>query len=137
MLVKRLLRFYRSAEKLNGYLDALIEHVAVQSGLDTFSRAEKYVERLVALTADKEKLGNLWARLNSVMEGLTDADRVTLYKYADSRVKPANEADRRETHRAVVKFTRRAFGILSGGQEAIKLVNRYYSLMFPSIGGTT
>ena len=133
MKVKRLLRFYRSAEKLNGFLDKLMEHVAVQSGLDAFLRGECVADKLLSLIEEKQKLSNLWARLNGVMEGLTEADRLTLNNYADMRSRPASGAEEREIHRAVVKFTRRAFCILNGGGEALKLVNKYYCLIFPDL----
>lgn len=133
MLVKRLLRFYRSAEKLNGHLDGLIEYLAVQSGADAFLRGERFAERLIYLIEEKSKLADFWARLNGVMEGLTDADRLTLSRYADMRSRPESEADGREIHRAVVKFTRRAHFILMGRDEGLKLVKKYYGLMFPGI----
>ena len=135
MVVKRFLRFYRSAEKLNGYIDGLMERLAMQSGLDGVGGCERYAERLMLLIEDKERLSRLWARLNGVVEGLTDADRFTLFKYADTRGGTKDGAEGREIHRAVVKFTRRAFNVLNGvGAESdLQLVNKYYCLMAPDL----
>lgn len=131
MKVKKLLRFFCSAEELNGLLDGLIVHVALQSGADVFSHGERYAERLICLAEEKRALSDLWARLNAVMEGLTEADRITLTEYTRARVTPKDEKEAREVHRAVVKFSRRAHGILCGGGDGLRLVNKYYALMFP------
>lgn len=131
MKIKNLLRFYFSAGSLNDALDRLITHLAVSSGLDTYGGCELYAERISAIVADKQKLSELWARLDGVISNMTERDRQTLKAYAALRV-GAKGGEKKEFHRAAVKFARRAGGLVAGGGEVFKVLGTYRCLISPA-----
>lgn len=129
--LKKILRFYYSAESLNERLDSLISATASLSwksggtALADFSRVEKLVEV-------KGELSEFYARLCGVMSGMSESDLRTLKSYSSMRTgtgKLSAEA-KSEIHRAAVKFARRASGVISSCPQAIKCVKAYYALTF-------
>ena len=130
MKIKNLLRFYYSAGSLDRALNNLIFRLAVKAGGDTYSGCEPYADRIAGLIEVKGKLAQLWARLDEIVSGMTEADGAALKKYAYAR-RAYNGAEKRELHRAVVKFTRRAGGLLSGGEKLYKLMCAYCCLLSP------
>ncbi len=131
MKIKIYLRFYFSAGSLNAALDNLITHLAVRSGLDIYKGAAAYAARISALVGDKQKLSELWGRLDNILNKMTERDRRTLKRYAALRT-GVEGAEKKEIHRAAVKFARRAEGLLSGGDGFYKLVCAYRCLISPA-----
>ena len=125
MKIKFLLRFYFSAGSLNDALDKIITHLAVSSGLDI------YAERIFDIVETKRKLSCLWERLDGVLQKMTERDRQTLKNYAALRTGVKGE-EKREIHRAAVKFARRAGGLLSGGDDGYKALSAYRCLISPA-----
>lgn len=131
MKIKVFLRFYFSAGSLNDALDKIITHLAVSSGLDIYGGCAQYAERISEIVEVKRKLSELWARLDGVLQKMTVRDRQTLKKYAALRTGVKGE-EKREIHRAAVKFARRAGGILSGGDAPYRLLGTYRCLISPA-----
>lgn len=129
--IKKLLRFYYSADSLNKALDNLIMRLALAAGEDVFSGCGRYAERIASVIDVKQKLGGLWARLDEIISAMTEGDRLTLKKYASMRVGPGC-ADKKEIHRASVKFARRAGGLLSGSDKVYKVLCAYQCLLSPA-----
>ncbi|MDE6557999.1 MAG: hypothetical protein K2K39_02720 [Clostridia bacterium] len=128
MKIKKLLRFYYSAGSLNGALDNIIMHVALSAGGDTFSGCEAYADKIADIIGAKAKLADLWARLNTVLCDMTDRDVKALKRYAALRTGVDGE-EKREIHRAVVKFTRRAARLLKGAEAEYKILCAYQCLL--------
>lgn len=128
MKIKRLMRFYFFAGSLNKTLDDIIMNIACSSGADVYCGGLVYAERIAEIVQAKESLARLWARLNGVMEKLTERDRNTLKLYGALRVGPRGEI-KKEIHRAAVKFTRRAGGILSAESAAYETLCALYCLL--------
>lgn len=128
--IKYILRFYFSAGSLNATLDNIITNLAVSSGRDIYAGGEEYFERISKIISIKRKLGDLWARLDAILSEMTEKDRATLKRYAALRVGVKGE-EKREIHRAAVKFTRRAGSLLNGGK-ALSALNRYRCLLSPA-----
>lgn len=129
--IKRLLRFYFSAESLDKALNNLILKLAVHSGGNTYVGGEACAEKIIALIGVKGRLSELWARLNGVLINMTEGDRATLKRYAASRAN-VNWKEKREIHRAVVKFGRRAVNLLNGGEDLYKILCAYAALLSPA-----
>ena len=128
MKVKRLIKFYFSAESLNKTLDNLIATVALKSD-EWVGNGEKCAEKICGLISAKDRLQELWAYLDGVMEKLTLRDRDVLRLYGGLRVGikrfPVDEA--REIRRAAVKFSRHAVNV-GRFTEGVRLVNSYYCI---------
>lgn len=125
------MRFYFSAGSLDRALNNLITRLALAAGGDTYAGCEPYAERILGLIEVKERLGQFWARLDGIIGALTEADRAALKRYASVRGGPA-ATEKRELHRAVVKFTRRAGGLLAGGNEQYKIMCAFQCLLSPA-----
>lgn len=130
MQIKYILRFYFSAGSLNATLDNIITYLAVSSGRDTFAGGEAYFDRISKLISVKRQLSDLWARLDKIIAEMTEKDRATLKRYAALRVGVKGE-EKREIHRAAVKFTRRAGSLLNGGK-ALSALKAYRCLLSPA-----
>lgn len=130
--LKKLLRFYFSADKLNAALDGIIMQIAVKSGRDLYSGGEMYFERISKILSVKTSLEELWGRLDAVISNMTERDRVTLCAYALSRSGTARLGDmeRREIHRALTKFSRRAEGIIGSCGKVYPLICEYYCFLY-------
>ena len=128
MRIKRLMKFYFYAESLNKALDNIIMNIACSSGADTYRGGDVYAERIAELVQFKGRLARLWARLDGVMNNLTERDRNTLKLYGGLRVGPRGDV-KKEIHRAVVKFTRRAGVLLSGEGTGYKALCACYCLI--------
>lgn len=122
--------FYFLAGSLNKMLDGIIERLAVSSGQDVYAGCEVYFDRIVKVTEDKRRLSELWARLDGVLSKMTERDRETLKRYGAART-GVKEEERKEIHRAAVKFARRAGGLLKGG-ELYAVLCTYRCLISPA-----
>lgn len=129
MKLKRILRFYFSAERLNGMMDKLIAEAARR----TFNQSGNCLanaEKICAIIADKISLCNLYDYLDGVMRGLSEGEREALCGYALSRrgLSKLESGERRKIRRAAVKFVRHAayIGSYSAGIETLK---RYYCVI--------
>ena len=131
MKIKTLLRFYFSAGSLNEALDNLITRLAVTSGLDIYGGGAAYAERISDIGADKQSLSELWGRLDGIISKMTERDRLTLKSYAALRT-GVKGGEKKEIHRAAVKFTRRAGGLLTSCDGIYKVVCAYRCLISPA-----
>lgn len=124
---KRVLRFYFSAECLNGALDNLILKEALRSESDL---GEACAQRILKLIEAKCGLSLLWGYLNGVMQGFSAEDVAVLKGYAHLRcgIGRLAENERRITRRVSVRFFRRAKR-LESFKEGLRLVNVYYALL--------
>ena len=129
--IKNLMRFYFSAGSLNAALDRLILRLGLAAGNDYLAGCAAYAERAAKVVEAKGRLAELWARLDGVICGLTERDRLALNKYAAMRG-GADGEDKRERHRAAVKFARRAQGLRRGGLDDYKLLCAYLCLISPA-----
>ncbi|MDE6074862.1 MAG: hypothetical protein K2G26_00320, partial [Clostridia bacterium] len=73
----------------------------------------------------------LWVRLDGIIGAMTERDKLTLMRYAAMRTGPVG-AEKREIHRAAVKFARRSGGLLSGSQNVYKILCAYQCLISPA-----
>lgn len=110
-------------------LNGLIERLAVKSGTAQ-GGCEYYADKIIALIEVKQNLAALWERLDKVIAAMTDRDKAALKAYAWKR--GASDGEKRELHRAVVKFGRRAANILKGGKELYKNLCAYACLLSPA-----
>lgn len=131
MKIKRLLKFYYFADSLNSALDGAVYRLAVACGRDLYNGCEYYAEKMAELVEVKGKFGGLWARLDCVLGAMTEADNRALKRYAAMR-EGGTEEERKQIHRAVVKFSRRASNLLSKVDSEYRLVCAYYSLIYPA-----
>lgn len=115
MKIKQLMRFYFSSGSLDRALDSIVTRLALYSGRDVYVGCEEYFDRICKVLDDKRSLSELWARLDGVLGGMTEKDRATLKLYAAARTGVKDE-EKREIHRAAVKFARRAGGLLKNGK---------------------
>lgn len=129
MNVKRLLRFYFSADKLNSSLDNLITYYACGSGING-EDGEACAEKILSLISAKRNLSLLWGYLNGVMQAFGEEDRRLLLTYAYIRcgISSLKEEDRKNLRRVTVRFSRRANNA-ERFSEGIRLVNSYYALL--------
>ena len=127
--VKRILRFYFSAESLEGAFDNLIMKFACAP----YSDAERGAERILKIICEKGELSKLWNYLDGVMVTLSPEERGALQSYAALRcgVKKLDDNMRKKLRRSVMKFTRHARR-LEGFTEGLRLVSKYYCLIAPS-----
>ncbi len=129
--IKHLMRFYFSAGSLDRAFDNIITRLALSAGQDTYAGCEKYFDKICKICEDRRKLSQLWARLDGVISNMTERDRATLKYYAAVRTK-IKDGDKKEIHRAAVKFARRAGGLLKGGGELFAVLCTYRCLISPS-----
>ncbi|MGN0815090.1 MAG: hypothetical protein ACI4MH_07650 [Candidatus Coproplasma sp.] len=129
MNVKRLLRFYFSADKLNGAFDNLIMRYACGSGKNEGDGVE-CAERIISLICAKQSLSLLWGYLNGVMQAFCDKDceLLLLYAYMRGGLSKFDKEQRNNFRRVTVRFARKVKN-LERFADGIKLVNSYYALM--------
>ena len=102
---------------------------ALKSGewINNFQTCFDKIEKLIS---DKATLAGLWARIDEVLTKMTARDRQSLKYYAAIRgVKRLGEEVVRELHRAVMKFTRRAVGLIKATELQYKTLCTYYCLL--------
>ncbi|MDE5722123.1 MAG: hypothetical protein K2I30_05240 [Clostridia bacterium] len=130
MKVKKILRFYFSAESLERAFDNLIMRYACASAERD---GERSAERILYVLGEKNELSKLWGYINTVVPTLSSAERKALEEYAALRcgIKKLGDEKRRLLRRSVIKFTRRARRLESFA-EALRLVSKYYCLISPS-----
>jgi len=126
--VKRLLRFYFAADKMNKALDSELFRIAQRSAGDMYCQGEKYFEEAARVIGVKEELSALYARINDVMSRMSAEDIASLKRYAFFRGRLAGLpcAEQAELRRAKVKFLRHAARAIGGALGAYKYVNEYY-----------
>lgn len=129
MNVKRLLRFYFSADKLNCAIDNLIMHCACGSGKNC-EDGEESAEKIINLISAKRNLSLLWGYLNGVMQAFGEEDCNLLMNYAYIRCgfSSLGEEEKRRFRRVAVRFSRRAKNA-ERFVDGIKLINSYYALL--------
>lgn len=127
---KKILRFYFSAEKLNGALDNIILRYALGAYGD-LAGCESRADRMVALIDAKDRLSELWGWLDDALSRFPQTDRTVLEKYAKMRggTSRLGEEERRIIHRVVVRFTRRVAGNLGRFADGVRLIDRYYTYL--------
>ena len=130
MKAKRLLKFYFSAGNLDSVLNAAITQTALAAGRDGYGNCEEYADKMCSLIYTKSRLAQVWARLDGIISAMTERDKCTLKLYAAMRRGP-EESERKELHRAVVKFMRRAGGILADNK-VYALLGAYCCLINPA-----
>lgn len=129
--IKQLMRFYFSAGSLNRALDNIVTRLAMSSGQDVYAGCEEYFDKICKVLEDKRSLSELWARLDGVLCNMTERDRATLKFYAAARVGVKGD-EKKEIHRAAVKFARRAGGLLKSGGELYSVLCAYRCLISPA-----
>ena len=136
MVIKKLLRFYFSAGSLERALNNLIEGIACKSA-DGIRGCGYYADKISAIINVKAELSEIWAKLNGIIRGMSERDKTSLKRYASLRagVSKLDISERRELHRATVKFTRRAQGRLKSAGTAYRTLCMYYGLINPEPDG--
>lgn len=106
MKLKRLIKFYFNAEKLNNWLDGMTVFRACTAHA---GRAASDFDRVLEIVCDKIALERLYSYLKVIMDGLTEKDRSVLYGYSLLRmdIKRLRLEEYREYKRAVMKFSRK------------------------------
>ncbi len=131
MKLKRLLRFYFAAEGLNETLDELIYACAL-SAIEGSKPCNYYAEKACSLVAAKGELCGLYGYLDDVVSGFTAEDIRSLKSYAFCRCpNDLNAGERRELHRAAVKFSRRIVNFPPRFSTARRIIGEYYCLLRP------
>lgn len=130
MGVKKLIRFYFSAGSLERALDTVTQKIAISSAYSE-AGCEYFAERILGVIALKQDLSVLWGRLDAVISGMSARDTATLKRYGSLRtgVKKLPAEERKEIHRAVMKFTRRAEGLRRRCGELYKTLCSCYCLL--------
>lgn len=105
--LKNLLKFYYSAEGLNAALDGLISGLARASWQDDRG-GEHAFERVCRVLEVKSELSGLWGELDGIISKLSEQDGRSLKRYSTLKggIAACGERERRELHRALVKFRR-------------------------------
>lgn len=129
MKIKRLLKFYFSADSLERAFDKLIVARACSSGANLADGAE-CAEYLIELIWEKSELQRLWAYLDGVIAGLSERDCRTLRTYSQMRygLTSVDAERRKEIRRAAVKFRRRARRT-EDFYAGVALVGKYYAML--------
>ena len=109
MQVKKVLKFYFSAERIDERVDKLILKYALDAGRS----CERSAERICELIEEKRMLSSFWGYLDGIISRLSERERTALkfYAYARQRLADFPEAIIREVRRSAVKFSRRAKNI--------------------------
>ncbi|MDE7181774.1 MAG: hypothetical protein K2O41_01905 [Clostridia bacterium] len=130
MKVKKILRFYFSAESLERAFDNLITRYALASAE---RGGEESAERILRVLGEKDELAKLWRYIDTVVPTLPPAEQSALKEYAALRcgIKRISDEKRKLLRRSVIKFTRRARR-LESFIEGLRLVAKYYCLISPS-----
>lgn len=123
MKVKKLLRFYFSADSLERAFEKLILNRACNPYKDGLKNAEK----IIALIEEKKELERLWAYLHRIMESFSEEERERLYKYALRLRENAREKTKEESS-AVIKFVRR-LRRLEDFEKSFEVLKNYYCLI--------
>ena len=130
MRLKRILRFYFSADSLNFAMDRLIKRLAIRS---QESLGSACAERMCDVIGEKSKLSKLWGYIDTVLDTLSGGERRVLQDYSKMRtgIKGLEDDRRREIRRVCMKFTRHARR-LEYFAEGLSILGKYYCLITPS-----
>lgn len=128
MKIKLLLRFYFSAEKLNGALDNVILLLAEKSASEC-GRGEYYAEKICAVIYEKARLAELYRYLEKIMSkfNLNDFNVLKFYALTRCGVKRFPAEICRKIKSAAVKFTRKA-RFIENYEKEVKIAGKYYCL---------
>ena len=124
--IKRILRFYFSADSLERTLDGLI----MKCALNLTGSCAVAAEKICALIGEKSELSRLWNYVDGIINGFTEDERLSLKTYALMRcgIKTQPPEIYRGIKRAAVKLTRRARR-LDAFPDGLRLVNDYYCIL--------
>lgn len=127
--IKRLLRFYYSAENLNAAMDSAIERLAVQSA-DSYIGGEYYAEKISLIVAEKSELSALWGYLDTALSDIGERGGA-LKHYAAARhgVESFGKAEEKAVRRAAAKFARRISRGICAYRAGVALVDEWYCIM--------
>ena len=125
MKLKRILKFYFSAEKLNKSLDGTITRYALASA-DYSVSAESCAEKICAVIETKKA----FSQLNGIMCKFGADEVKTLEYYANLRggILKLPEGARREIKRVLTKFSRKGRGI-ERFKEGLRAVDAYFAVL--------
>lgn len=128
--LKKVIRFYFSAGSLNSALDSLAEGIAASSWRDLYG-GEHAFDRVKQIVKVKGELSCFWSRLNGVMEKLPQRDLLTLKQYASLRtgITKLSTNVQRAVKASLIKFRRRAGGVINSCPKAYACVCAYYPLI--------
>ncbi|MBO5328237.1 MAG: hypothetical protein J6B04_03605 [Clostridia bacterium] len=128
MKVKRVLKFYFCADRLEVRLNNLILKRALSS--KNSYNAEACADDLIKLIEAKRELSNLYAFLNGVLKNFSCEEVKVLKFYAAMRkgLSTVSEPVKRQIRRVTVKFTRKCNSVELRFSTALKLVGEYYCL---------
>lgn len=129
MKAKAVLRFYFSAEKLEGAIDNLILKTALSSE-ESFN-GEKCAEKIISLICAKQKLANLYGFLDGVLCGFDKEEIAVLRSYSLMRCGISKLTDERIKliRKLTVRFSRRAKNGIARHADGLKLIAHYYCLL--------
>lgn len=102
--LKKVLRFYFSADKLERTINGLIMKYACAAD------CQSSAERICTLIEEKIELSVFWNYIDGIMRGLSDEERNSLREYAFMRVALKKQPDDiyKRIKRAAAKLKRRA-----------------------------
>ena len=128
--VKKLLRFYYSADGLEKLIDGKIMKCAFG-----YSSCIDGAERICALIEEKSELARLWNYLDGLIKEFSEEDKSSLKRYALMRcgLKTQPPDTYKGIKRAAVKLVRHARRLYDYGR-AIELVNYYYCVLGSAVG---
>lgn len=129
MKLKRILKFYFSAEKLNKSLDGTITRYALASA-DYSVSAESCAEKICAVIETKKAFSQLYDYINGIMCKFGADEVKTLEYYANLRggILKLPEGARREFKRVLTKFSRKGSGI-ERFKEGLRAVDAYFAVL--------
>ena len=126
--IKRVLRFYFSADSLERAFNNIIIKSALSSARST--EGGLYADKICNLIGEKQELSQLWGYVDGVLKSFSESECAVLEEYANMRtgIKELCEEKRRNIRRIAVKFVRRARR-LESFDTALGLVGKYYCLI--------
>jgi hypothetical protein len=126
---KRVLKFYFAADMLNDAMDNLIEKLAINSR-EEYALCRDCASRICLIIEEKSELGILWGYLNGIIETFGKEDKDILKKYALRRtgISKLPKETKRDIHRVVTRFSRKAESRIENYAEGMRLVDAYYCL---------
>jgi hypothetical protein len=128
--VKKILRFYFCADKLNSSLDNLIERFALCS-FESDRECMYYANKILKLIEVKTNLSLVWGYLNGILQKFDEEETGWLIYYSNLRCGLTHFDCQKynNVHRVLVKFSRRAANVDLLFEEGLKLIDCYYALL--------
>lgn len=121
-MIKKILKFYYSADGLERYFDGKIMKIAC----DANGSVEGAAYRICGLIEEKRALARLWGYLDGILSQFSESDRRALQFYAYLRcgLKGQPAEIFKAVRRAVVRLSRR-LKIINFFSDGLRLVNEY------------